>query len=68
VGVAALLSAARGAPMAVDVAGLAVVVAAAVVTLAVGIVVQRAPRLGRPAGAVLVGVYALGVPLLVAIS
>jgi cation:H+ antiporter len=68
VGVAALLSAARGTPMAVDVAGLAVVVAAAVVTLAIAIVVQRAPRLGRPAGALLVGAYALGVPLLVAIS
>jgi cation:H+ antiporter len=68
VGVAALLAAARGEPLAVDTAGLAVVGAAAVVTLAVGIVVHRVPRLGRPAGAVLVGAYALGVPLLTAIS
>jgi cation:H+ antiporter len=68
VGVAALLSAARGEPLAVDTAALAVVAAAAVVTLTVGIVVHRAPRLGRPAGAVLVGVYALAVPLLAAIS
>jgi cation:H+ antiporter len=68
VGVAALLSAARGEPLAVDTAAFAVVTAAAVVTLVVGVVVHRAARLGRAVGAVLVGTYALAVPLLAAIS
>jgi cation:H+ antiporter len=68
VGVATLPAAARGEPLAVDTAALAVVVAAAAVTVSVGIVVHRVPRLGRPVGAVLVGTYALWVPLLAAMS
>lgn len=68
VGVAAVLSAARGDAMVVDTPALGVVVAASLVTVAVGTWLWRRPRLGRLAGALLVAVYAASVPVLVLIS
>jgi cation:H+ antiporter len=64
VGAAALV----GGPLAVDTPALIVVAAAATVTLVVGTWLWRAPRVNRVAGAVLVGVYALAVPALLAVS
>jgi cation:H+ antiporter len=64
VGAAALV----GGPLQVDLPALAVVAAAAAVTLVVGVWLWRAPRVGRPAGLLLVAVYAAAVPALVAVS
>jgi cation:H+ antiporter len=68
VGVATLLASLRGETLAVDTAALSVVTAAAVVTLGVAAWVWRSSRLGRPTGVVLVLVYLLAVPLLLAVS
>ncbi len=68
VGVAALVAAARGDAMTVDVASLAVVVAAAVITTVVGVWLWRLPAVGRVAGALLVAVYLVAVPALVLAS
>jgi cation:H+ antiporter len=68
VGVAALIGAARDDMLVVDTPALAVVAAAGVVTLMVGVWLWRLPRVGRVAGAVLVAVYAGSIPLLLAVA
>ncbi len=68
VGASALTGHLRGVPLFVDRAALAVVIAAAVVTFAVGLLFLRAPRIGRLTGAVLVLLYAVSVPALTRIS
>ncbi len=68
VGVAALIGAARGDGVVVDTPALIVVVAAGVATITVGAWLWRAPRVGRMAGALLLGTYVVAVPLLLAVS
>jgi cation:H+ antiporter len=68
VGVAALIGAARDDVLVVDTPALAVVAAAGVVTMVVGVWLWRLPRVGRVAGAVLVAVYAGSIPLLLAVA
>jgi cation:H+ antiporter len=68
VGVAALIGAARDDVLAVDTPALVVVSAGGVVTLLVGLWLWRQPRVGRLAGALLVGSYVASVPLLLAVS
>jgi cation:H+ antiporter len=68
VGVAALIGAARDDVLLVEPAALAVVVAAGVVTLGVGVWLWRLPRVGRIAGGLLVAAYVAAVPLLLAVS
>jgi cation:H+ antiporter len=64
VGVAAIVSAARGDAMVVTPPALAVVIAGAAVTAGVGGWLWRRPRMGRVAGGLLVAVYVAAVPAL----
>lgn len=68
VGIAAWIAVARGGTFPVDAPALAVVVAAAVVTLAVGGWLSLRPVVPRWAGGVLVAVHVASVPVLVAIT
>lgn len=68
VGIAALIGVARDDVLLIDTAALAVVVAAGVVTLAIGVWLWRLPRVGRIAGGLLVLLYIASVPLLLAVS
>lgn len=68
VGVAAMIAAARSDVLRIDTPALAVVLAGGVVTIAVGLWLWRAPRVGRLAGGGLVAAYVAAVPLLLAVS
>ncbi len=68
VGLAALLGVARDEPLVVDTPGFVVVVAAGVVTLAVGWWLWRRPRVSRIAGIALIVLYVASVPFLLAVS
>jgi cation:H+ antiporter len=68
VGVAALIGVARDDVLIVDTPGLAVVVAAGVVTLTVGLALWRRQVVTRPAGIALLVLYVASIPLLLAVS
>jgi cation:H+ antiporter len=68
VGLSALVGAARADALVVDRAAMAVVVAAGVVTLVVGVWLWRSPRVGRLAGGLLVASYVAAVPLLLSLA
>ncbi|MTV24196.1 calcium/sodium antiporter [Nitriliruptoraceae bacterium ZYF776] len=68
VGGSALVATVRDDPLPVDTPALAVVAAAAVVTVVAGVVLARRPSVSRPVGAVLVALHLASVPVLLAIS
>lgn len=68
VGASALVATARGEELTLDLAGLAVVVAAAVVTVGVGALLVWRPRVSRPMGLALVALHLAAVPVLLAIG
>jgi cation:H+ antiporter len=68
VGVAAVIGAFRGAGLQVEPAAEVVIWASAAVTVVVGAWLWRLPRVGRLAGALLLGLYVASVPALLALS